>query len=91
MPTVVVIASLLLFACFWCGLLTLLARISGWTAIAAQYRATGAEEGRALGMQSARFGWIDYNVCLTIRVRDEGLRISIWPFFPSGHPLLFLP
>jgi hypothetical protein len=91
MPTAVVIGSLLLFACFWCGLLALLARISGWTAIAAQYRATGAKDGRALRMQSARFGWIDYNGCLSIRVSDEGLRISIWPFFCSEHPPLFLP
>ena len=52
MPTAVVIASLLLFARFWCGLLALLARISGWTAIAAPYRATGAKDGRTLRMNS---------------------------------------
>src|SRR5437879_535157 len=71
--------------------MTLISNLGGWAAIARQYRATGTLSGKTFWLQSARFGWCDYNGCLTIRITDEGLRLSMLPPFRPGHPPIFLP
>jgi hypothetical protein len=85
------IGALLFFLALWCGILTTLAAVGGWTALASRYPALGPPTGRVLRMQSARFGWIEYNGGLTMYVDDEGLRIAVWPIFRPGHPPMFLP
>lgn len=42
-------------------------------------------------MQRGRFGWVDYNGCLTIHVTLEGLHISIWPVLRFGPPSMCIP
>lgn len=76
---------------FWWLVLSAIATLGGWTAIARQYRAAGPPTGQSFWFQSARFGWCDYNGCLVIRIADEGVRLSLpFPFRP-GHPPIFLP
>lgn len=91
LPTLIVIASFLLFVVFWYGIFVLLARLGGWSAIAAQYSATEIPAGKVFRMQSATFRWVDYNGCLTITLCAAGLGISLMPIFRIRHPTLFLP
>ncbi|HEX4129980.1 MAG TPA: hypothetical protein VHZ24_08045 [Pirellulales bacterium] len=79
------------FPLFWCAMLVVLARAGGWAALARRYRRLGAPQGKRLAMQSARFGWIDYNRCLTFWIAADGLYLSVWPMFRAGHPPLLLP
>src|SRR5262245_54037039 len=75
----------------WWATSTLLAWSGGWTALARRYRATAKPSGTTFRMQSARFGWVDYNGCLTIRVSAEGVYLELWPILRIGHPALLIP
>lgn len=66
-------------------------RVSGWTAIARQYRRDDPPPGQVLRFRSGRFGAIDYSACLTIRICPEGLALAMSPILRAGHPPLFLP
>jgi hypothetical protein len=89
MPVLIWLVPLLL--CVWCALCALLAWGGGWSKLARHYRAQGRPAGRKFWMQSARFGWVDYNNCLTILVCDDGLYLAVWPPFRFAHPPLLLP
>jgi hypothetical protein len=71
--------------------LSAIATLGGWTAIARQYPATGTPSGKSFWFQSGRFNWCDYNGCMTIRITDDGLRLSLPIPFRPGHPPIFLP
>jgi hypothetical protein len=79
------------FLLVWCSVCAVLARLGGWHSLARHYRALGKPNGKRFGMQSARFGWVDYNGCLSIRVAAEGLYIAMWPMFRLAHPPLLIP
>jgi hypothetical protein len=89
--TTIVIGSLLFFAVVWWLVLSIIANLGGWASLAKQFPATDAATGRKYGWQSGRFNWCDYNGCITIRVTDAGLRISMPPPFRPGHRPMFLP
>jgi hypothetical protein len=85
------IGFLLFFVGLWCLTCALLARVGGWSVLARSYRALGKPDGRQFAMQSARFGWVDYSRCLTVRVAASGLYVVVWPLFRVGHPPLLIP
>jgi hypothetical protein len=80
-----------LFLCVWCAVCLMVAWAGGWSRLARSYRAAGKPAGRSFWMQSARIGWVDYNGCLTIRVSQDGLYLSVWPLLRLAHPPLLLP
>jgi hypothetical protein len=91
-----VIAIGLLIGCayvlFWCGLSIVLARLTGWTALARRYQASDGVAGRRWHFQHANFRWcLSYSGALTVEANSRGLSISIWPIFRAGHPTLSIP
>ncbi len=72
-------------------MLTTLAYFGGWAAVAQRYRCRGTPVGKSFHWQCARFGWVDYNGCVSIRVCADGLRLATFPLFRPGHPPLFIP
>jgi hypothetical protein len=89
-------------AWIWTGLLPLalltllavcaaMARLGGWGSLALRYRAGAEPEGTTFRMQSARFGWVDYNGCLKVVVARAGLYLAPFPLFRFGHPPLLIP
>jgi hypothetical protein len=81
----------LLFPLFWSGVLIVIAHVGGWARIAAEYGAWGSFEGRRWMFQSARFGWSNYNNCLTVGAGRQGLYLGVlFPFRP-GHPPILVP
>jgi hypothetical protein len=77
--------------CVWGAVCALLARLGGWFALAQRFPGREKPQGIRFGHQSAGFGWVDYNGCLTIHVDQVGLWITIWPLFRFAHPPLLLP
>ena len=77
---------------FFCGLMIVIARLSGWIALAQRYRLNGRFDGTCWYFQHAQFRWsMNYSGALTIGVNGDGLYLSIWPMFRPGHPRLFIP
>lgn len=76
----------------WLGVVLLIGKLSGWSRLARYYRdksiRTGGEK---LKVHSAYIGVARYKNCLTYEVFDDGLRISAWWIFRTGHPPLFIP
>ena len=74
-----------------------LASVSGWTRLAAEYRAdqtVTAEPSVAAEracMRTGRIGPINYHSVLSFSCTDDGLRISIAFPFRIAHPPLFIP
>jgi hypothetical protein len=75
----------------WFALLTLIARLGGWQAVARRYSTTVEPEGQRFRWCFAAFRWLDYNGCLTMVVSPEGLYIAIFKLFRIGHPSLLIP
>jgi hypothetical protein len=88
----------LLFAAVWVGVLSLVARLGGWSRLAAAYRTREPFEGSRKRFASGSllggslFGCpCDYSGSLTVGSNPEGLYIAVLPLFRPGHPPLFVP
>jgi hypothetical protein len=81
----------LLLPAVWLLIMRFAAWSSGWSRLARTYRATAAPEGERFRWQSARFGWADYNGCLTLVVAREGLHLTLCRLFSFGHAPLLIP
>jgi len=80
------------FLPFWLGLLILISFFSGWIFLAEQYRYSGQEITQKKYFQGAAMRWwMGYNGCLTVGANREGVYMSVWLLFRSGHPPLFIP
>jgi hypothetical protein len=76
----------------WPATMWLLSRAGGWSVLALRFRDRDARpEGAALHMQWVRLGWVGYNGCVTVRISERGLRLSLWPGFDLFHPPLLIP
>lgn len=81
---------------FWCVVLSVLARLSGWTALSEYYRAEGDFDGpkrRFQSMRLGRGGFMDVNFsgCVTFGVDQRALRLSMLFLFRPFHPPLSIP
>ncbi len=82
----------LFFLAVWFFVSWLLSRLSGWSSLAATYRADRPAEEELLSFQSARFGpLIGYNNCLKFGSNGEGLYVSVFAPFRFTHPPLTIP
>ncbi|QDT10615.1 hypothetical protein [Planctomycetes bacterium K23_9] len=83
------------FVSFWSLVVSLLARLSGWSRLAQHYRDDGTrdsgEPGESFGMRTGRVGIVNYNGCLMLRICPSGLRLAVLFPFRMGHPPLFIP
>ena len=87
----IVIGFLVVFPLFWCFVCLLLAKFGGWSAMAAEVRATETPRGALSRMQSGKVGIVRYRHVLTIGVQDDGLYLAVFPLFRAGHPPVFVP
>jgi hypothetical protein len=69
----------------------LASHIGGWARLADRYRDDANTGGEAHYMRSGRIGLVSYSSCLTLRVSDAGLRLSVLLPFRIGHPPIFIP
>jgi hypothetical protein len=85
------VGFLVSFPLLWCGVSFMLARIGGWSSLAARYRTDNRPEGKAFYMQGGRIGMVIYSACLTIHVTEGGMYLAVFPLYRIGHPCLFIP
>ena len=82
---------LLLIPLIAAALCWLLASVSGWTRLAALYRADKLVLGERAYMRTGRIGPVNYHSVLSFRCNEHGLAIAVvWPL-RFGHPPLFIP
>ncbi len=82
-----------LFVVFWIWLITnLIARLSGWSALAEHYRANGPFEGVKWTFQSVQMRYLThYNNALTFGASPQGLYMAVLFIVRPGHPPLLVP
>jgi hypothetical protein len=73
MPLFFPLGFLAFFAAMWCGVSYMVARISGWTALAARYRALDEPTGERLLWTSAQLGGASFRSCLNLTLSASGL------------------
>ncbi|MBZ5599527.1 MAG: hypothetical protein LAN83_14545 [Acidobacteriia bacterium] len=82
----------LIFPLFWCAILWLIGKFSGWSALAQRFRLTSSFLGQRSSFQSARMRWgANYGSCLTVGADASGLYLAVMFIFRTGHPSLLLP
>ncbi|HEX8391977.1 MAG TPA: hypothetical protein VF665_06450 [Longimicrobium sp.] len=79
----------------WLLLSAVLAWAGGWRTLARHYPARAPGADRTIRGASASVGSpplpVNYNNCLTVRVTEAGVEISVWPMFRFQHPPVFIP
>lgn len=91
-PVAIFCIALLLFLAFWCGLLTIIGRISGWLLLADRYRFHDTFDGQCWYLRSAELRWqCSYGGALTVGANPSGLYLAVLAPFRPGHPPLFIP
>jgi hypothetical protein len=78
--------------CLWILIWTIVARASGWAALAAVYRLQESFDGQRWHFQTAQMRWAtNYGNCLTVGVSPRGLYLAVLFLFRPGHPPLLIP
>jgi len=73
-------------------ILRMVARLGGWSSLAAAYPGRPQTEGETWRFRSLRFGfWAAYNNCVTIGGDSQGLHLSMPWFARAGHEPIFIP
>ncbi len=80
----------------WCAVLSLLAKLGGWSALAEHYRADSDFDGpkrrfQSIGMERVRAMPVSINNVAEIGVDGQYLRLSMFLLFRPGHPPLKIP
>ena len=65
--------------------------LSGWWALAREYRHRGHFDGTRRRFRSVRLGWSNYGGAVTVGTNAEGLYLALFPLLRPGHPPLFVP
>ena len=77
---------------FWILISTVLARVSGWAALARVYRLQDSFDGRRWRFQTAQMRWAtNYGSCLSVGVSPRGLYLAVPFLFRPTHPPLLVP
>jgi hypothetical protein len=86
---------MLLFAGMWLVITGVLSRVSGWTSLATQFRATQPTSGEKFRFVSGSVGKkgfpVGYRNCLFVSVGERGLGLAILFLFRFQSPSLFIP
>lgn len=73
-------------------IISLVARLSGWSLLAERYRANAPSEGEQWRFQSVQMRYMShYNNCLTFGADAQGLYIGMFFLLRAGHPPLLIP
>jgi hypothetical protein len=76
----------------WILISTVIARVSGWAALARIYRLQDSFDGRRWHFQTAQMRWAtNYGSCLTLGVSPRGLYLAVPFLFRPTHPPLLVP
>ncbi|MBX3436055.1 MAG: hypothetical protein KF861_01085 [Planctomycetaceae bacterium] len=89
--TLVIAVAAVVFSLLWVAILLAAAQLGGWAALAEHFRSDHRPLGKPHYLCSGSFGRMNYGFCLTIGVSDDGLSLSVLPFFRVGHPPLLIP
>lgn len=79
------------FVLFWVMVVSLLAWISGWRALAARYRDLGLRERYSRQRVSGSLRGVGYNHVLRVHQDTHCLYLAVHPLFRIGHPPLRIP
>ncbi|MCE9667967.1 hypothetical protein LY474_09105 [Myxococcus stipitatus] len=81
----------MLFVGMWVVISYVAAQMGGWQRLAMRFRSTGPAPRSLKRFVSGRFGWVNYNSCLTVGVDEHGLYLV--PLFPfrAFHPPVRIP
>ena len=80
------------FVCFWLIVSSTIAEVSGWKAMASQYRAVRPPEGIRYLWRSMRLNaFAGYNHCLNVTLCPGGLHLVPSLLFRFGHAPLLVP
>jgi hypothetical protein len=88
----IVLGFTIIFPTFWCFVVLLIARMSGWAKLAEYYQTSDAPIGPTWRFESALMRWTSrYGNVVTLSAETQGLRIALFPLFRPGHPPLLVP
>jgi hypothetical protein len=79
------------FPLFWCAIVLLLSRLSGWHRLSERFRARAPFAGATRSGCYGRLGHVSYRGTLTLGANDTGLYLAVMKIFAMGHPPLFIP
>ncbi|MBK6780540.1 MAG: hypothetical protein IPG75_13350 [Gemmatimonadetes bacterium] len=90
-PVVAVPLALLLFAGFWVAVTSLLAHLTGWPALAAEY--PGGEEPQGERLRGMVYGFrrVNENRVTTLVATPKGLYLTPMRLFRLGRPPVLVP
>jgi hypothetical protein len=82
----------IIFPLFWCFIVWILSRASGWHRLALRYPGanrpmTGARHAGVTGM----VGVVSYRHVLTLHFESDGFFLEVMPLFRIGQPRVFIP
>jgi hypothetical protein len=83
---------IVIFPLFWCFVVWMLSRFSGWHRLALRYPSgnrpvTGARHAGVTGM----VGGVSYRSVLTLHFESDGFFLEVMVLFRIGQPRLFIP
>lgn len=89
----IVIGFFIIFGGFWCAVLAILSLAGGWDRLSKKFPAPEhlLTTGKEFRFQSARFRVVNYSLCVTVRVHDDGTTISVMKLFGFRHKPIFIP
>lgn len=83
------------FAVMWFGVVGLLSALGGWMDMARSYPAVPDESGLRFSLASAALGRglmpVQYKSCLSVRIGNEGIGLSVVFPFRFRHPPMTIP
>ncbi len=86
---------ILFFAGMWLLVTGVLSRASGWTSLAAQFRATQPASGENFRFVSGSVGKkgfpVSYRNCLSVSIGERGFGLAMLFLFRFQSPALFIP
>lgn len=92
LPFAIMGGFLVVFPLFWCGVVWLISRISGWSRLASRFAAGDRTvNGQRFQAVTGMVGVARYRRVLRIHLNSEGFFLEVQPVFRCGHPRLFIP
>jgi hypothetical protein len=86
-----IIAFVVMAPLMWVAIAFAISYLGGWAALARRFRNDQLPAGKAFYMRSGSVGIANYGACLTLRVSETGLHMSVLFPFRLAHPPLLIP